>query len=47
MADGLTVWCDGRFLCWRHGGSDNTWAAADTCGAAQRLAELARQSSQP
>jgi hypothetical protein len=47
VAEGLTVWCDGRRLCWRHAGSGTTWPAADTHGAAGRLAELVRQSSQP
>jgi hypothetical protein len=47
VADGLTVWCDGRRLCWRHAGGDTTWPAADTHGAAERLAGLARQPPQP
>ncbi len=38
---GVTVWCDGRFLAWWHEGTDTRWPAADTEGAARRLAELA------
>jgi hypothetical protein len=45
---GLTVWCDGRHLTWKHEGVATTWPAADTEGAATRLAKLARpQQAQP
>ena len=38
----LTVWfgLDGQLLSWRHGGMVMTWPAADTAGAAERLADL-------
>jgi hypothetical protein len=39
---GVTAWCDGRTLTWRHAGSDTSWPAADAEGAARQLAELAR-----
>jgi hypothetical protein len=44
---GLTVWCDGRLLRWRHDGDETTWPAADPDGAARRLADLARPDSTP
>jgi hypothetical protein len=37
----LTVWCYGSLMRWKHDGQDVTWPAADTYGAARRLAELA------
>ena len=39
-AGGLTVWCYGRLLRWRQEGKDVIWPAADSSGAALRLAEL-------
>jgi hypothetical protein len=44
VTTGLTVWCDGRSLRWQHAGSDTTWPADDTEGAATRLAQLTRPS---
>jgi hypothetical protein len=43
---GVTAWCDGRILRWRHGGTQTQWPIADAAGAARELAELARQGSQ-
>src|SRR5208283_5863010 len=37
----ISVWSNGRLLWWRAGGDEITWSAADTPGAARRLAELA------
>lgn len=37
----VTVWCDGRFLTWQHEGTEATWPAHDTEGAARQLAVLA------
>jgi hypothetical protein len=41
VAAGVTAWCDGRTLRWRHGGHDTIWSAADAEGAAHQLADLA------
>jgi hypothetical protein len=38
----LTVWCDGRYLTCRHGGTRATWPATGTTQAAHDLAALAR-----
>jgi hypothetical protein len=46
VADGVTAWCDGRILCWRHEGAETRWPIADAAGAARELAELARQGGQ-
>jgi hypothetical protein len=45
VAAGLTAWCDGRRLTWRHGGTVAAWSASDPEGAARRLAELAGDAS--
>jgi hypothetical protein len=42
VALGVTAWCDGRTLRWRHGGRDVRWSPADAAGAAQALADLVR-----
>jgi hypothetical protein len=42
VAQGLTVWTDGRRLRWRVDGKDTLWPAHDTEGAATELAKLAR-----
>ena len=41
----VTVWCYARVLRWQQDGREMTWPAADTYGAARRLAELARPAS--
>jgi hypothetical protein len=41
VAAGVTAWCDGRTLRWRHAGNDTSWSVADALGAAQQLAALA------
>jgi hypothetical protein len=46
VAVGVTVWCDGRTLRWRHDGTETRWPIADAAGAARKLAELARQGGQ-
>ncbi|HEY3953492.1 MAG TPA: hypothetical protein VGM53_08970 [Streptosporangiaceae bacterium] len=38
----LTVWCDGRYLTCRHGGTCATWPATSTDQAARDLATFAR-----
>jgi hypothetical protein len=43
VAQGLTVWTDGRRLRWRVDGQDTLWPADDTEGAATQLAKLAVQ----
>jgi hypothetical protein len=45
VAAGVTAWCDGRTLRWRHNGTETRWPIADAAGAARELAELARQDS--
>jgi hypothetical protein len=42
VAFGVTAWCDGRTLRWRHGATETRWSAADALGAARQLAELAQ-----
>jgi hypothetical protein len=42
---GLTVWCYGHLLRWQQDGREVTWPAADSYGAARRLAELAGQAA--
>lgn len=42
ITPGLTVWCQGASLRWRHQGQLATWPAGDTEGAAAALAALAR-----
>jgi hypothetical protein len=42
----LTVWCDGRYLTCRHGGTRATWPATSTSQAAHDLTTLARTSPQ-
>jgi hypothetical protein len=42
---GLTVWCYGHLLRWRHNGEEIIWPAADAYGAARRLAELAQKAA--
>jgi hypothetical protein len=42
VALGVTAWCDGRTLTWRHAGERVTWSVADAEGAARRLAEMAQ-----
>ena len=42
VAVGVTAWCDGRTLTWRHGDHDVQWSPADATGAAEALADLAR-----
>jgi hypothetical protein len=46
VARGLTAWCDGRTLTWRHGGTQVSWPITDAAGAARELAGLAQQSDQ-
>jgi hypothetical protein len=46
VADGLTVWCDGRQLTCRYRGTQTTWPAGSTDQAARDLATLARTSPQ-
>jgi hypothetical protein len=46
VAHGVTAWCDGRTLRWTHGGAETRWPIADAQGAAEQLAELARQAAQ-
>jgi hypothetical protein len=41
VAFGVTAWCDGRTLRWRHAGREITWPVVDAAGAARELAELA------
>lgn len=41
VAPGLNVWTDDRDLWWILGGQRVTWPAADTGGAAGKLAKLA------
>ena len=41
VAPGVTAWCDGWTVKWRHMGGQTTWTAADPEGAARRLAKLA------
>lgn len=43
VAFGVTAWCDGRTLRWRYGDKETTWSVADATGAAEQLAELAKQ----
>jgi hypothetical protein len=38
----LTVWCYGYLLRWKNGDDEVIWPAADTYGAARRLAELVK-----
>jgi hypothetical protein len=45
VAAGVTAWCDGRTLRWRHNGQDTIWSAADAEGAARQLADLAAAST--
>jgi hypothetical protein len=42
IADGLTVWTDGRRLWWDRDGHQVSWPAADPDGAARHLVALAR-----
>lgn len=42
---GLTVWTDGTALRWHDGEATITWRAADTQGAAARLAAMATRTS--
>jgi hypothetical protein len=42
VAQGLTVWTDGKSLRWRVNGDETRWPADDTEGAATQLAKLAR-----
>jgi hypothetical protein len=42
VALGVTAWCDGRVLCWRHGDRDVRWSPAGAAGAARALADLAQ-----
>jgi hypothetical protein len=46
VAAGVTAWCDGRILRWRHAGTETRWPITDAAGAARELAELARQDGQ-
>jgi hypothetical protein len=41
VAPGVTAWCDGRTLTWRHAGERVSWPIADAAGAARELAALA------
>ena len=34
VAAGVTAWCDGRTLRWRHAGNGTTWSVADALGVA-------------
>ncbi|HEY1914817.1 MAG TPA: hypothetical protein VGH27_04505 [Streptosporangiaceae bacterium] len=43
IANGLTVWTDGRYLTWTCQGTPTSWPADDTHHAAEHLARLARQ----
>lgn len=43
VAPGVTAWCDGRTLRWKHGDTEIRWPIADAQGAAEQLAELAQQ----
>jgi hypothetical protein len=40
VARGVTAWCDGRTVTWRHQGTESRWTAADPEGAARELAKL-------
>lgn len=40
VARGVTAWCDGRTVTWRHRDEKATWTAADPEGAARELAKL-------
>jgi hypothetical protein len=40
VAPGVTAWCDGRVIKWRHMGGETRWTAADPEGAARQLAKL-------
>ncbi|MGH3157924.1 MAG: hypothetical protein ACRDNF_15295 [Streptosporangiaceae bacterium] len=40
VARGVTAWCDGRTVNWRHQGAETRWTAADAEGAARELAKL-------
>lgn len=42
VAAGVTAWCDGRRLTWRHAGQVIVWPVADAQGAAAQLAALAK-----
>jgi hypothetical protein len=42
VATGVTAWCDGRTLSWRHAGTETAWPIADAAGAAEQLAKLAQ-----
>lgn len=42
VSPSLTAWTDGRTVRWRHAGTETAWSAADATGAAEQLAELAR-----
>lgn len=42
VALGVTAWCDGRVLRWRHRGTETRWPVTDALGAARQLAELAQ-----
>ncbi len=44
VSAGLTAWCDGHTVMWRHDGQAVTWTAADPLGAAHQLAEVAQGS---
>lgn len=46
VAHGVTAWCDGYTLRWTYGGIVTRWPIADAQGAAQQLAELARNTSE-
>ncbi len=43
VAQGVTVWTDGKVLCWRAGDGDTRLPAADPQNAARMLAKLARE----
>ena len=37
----LTVWTDGRILCWQQEGTETRWPISDLAGAAAHLAPMA------
>jgi hypothetical protein len=47
VANGLTVWTNGRLLWWQTGGNQATWPATDPQGAARALTALATRPSPP
>ncbi|HEY3956043.1 MAG TPA: hypothetical protein VGM53_21945 [Streptosporangiaceae bacterium] len=40
VAPGITTWCDGHTLTWRHAREQVTWPLADEEDAARQLADL-------